>query len=80
LGARLAFLYLARNFQNHPELPNQNFFTLTPGAQTALTWRFSNRWSAVARARVNYLFYNVDGSQNLGYAEFALGVDYALGL
>jgi uncharacterized caspase-like protein len=80
LGARLAFLYLLRNFQNHPELPAQNFFTLTPGLETALTWRFSQRWSAVARGRVNYLFYNVDGSQNLGYAEFALGVDYALGL
>ncbi|HEY6910599.1 MAG TPA: caspase family protein [Myxococcales bacterium] len=80
LGARLAFLYLWRNFQNHPELPAQNFFTLTPGLETALTWRFSQRWSAVARGRVNYLFYNVDGAQNLGYAELALGVDYALGL
>jgi hypothetical protein len=28
---------------------------------------------------VNYLFYNVDKAQNLGYAEAALGVDYALG-
>jgi hypothetical protein len=28
---------------------------------------------------VNYLFYNVDKAQNLGYAEFALGVDYAFG-
>ena len=41
---------------------------------------FADRWSAVARARVNYLFYNVDKAQNLGFAEFALGVDYALGL
>ena len=79
LGARLAFLYLARTFPNHPELPNQSFFTLTPGLTTALSWRFAERWSAVARGRVNYLFYNVDKAQNLGYAELALGVDYALG-
>jgi uncharacterized caspase-like protein len=78
-GARIAFLYLARTFPNHPELPAQDFFTLTPGLQTAFAWRFSERWSAVARGRVNYLFYNVDKAQNLGYAEFALGVDYALG-
>ncbi len=80
VGARLALMYIWRTFQDHPELPNQSFFTITPGLTTALTWRFSDRWSAVARARLNYLFYNVDGSQNLGYAEFALGVDYALGL
>jgi uncharacterized caspase-like protein len=78
-GARVAFLYLARTFPDHPELPTQNFFTLTPGLQTAFAWRFAERWSAVARGRVNYLFYNVDKAQNLGYAEFALGVDYALG-
>lgn len=80
LGARVAFLYLARTFDNHPELQGQNFFTLTPGLQTGFAWRFADRWSAVARARVNYLFYNVDKAQNLGFAEFALGVDYALGL
>ena len=78
-GARVAFIYLARTFENRPDLPSQSFFTLTPGLQTAFGWRFSERWSAVARARVNYLFYNVDKAQNLGYAEFALGVDYAFG-
>src|SRR6267143_530599 len=67
------------SFNNRPDLPSQSFFTLTPGLQTAFGWRFSERWSAVARGRVNYLFYNVDKAQNLGYAEFALGVDYAFG-
>src|SRR5262249_23931748 len=76
-GTRVAFIYLARNFVGHPELPSQNFFTLTPGLTTALRWQFSSRFSAVARARLNYLFYNVDGAQNLGYFEGALGVDYA---
>ena len=77
LGARVAFIYLARNFTGHPELPAQNFFTLTPGLTSALQWQFTQRFSAVLRARVNYLFYNVDQPQNLGFAEFALGVDYA---
>ncbi|HUJ25133.1 MAG TPA: caspase family protein [Myxococcales bacterium] len=78
-GARVAFIYLARQFQNHPELPQQNFFTLTPGLTAMLHWQFTQRFSAVLRGRVNYLFYNVDQPQNLGYAELALGVDYAFG-
>jgi uncharacterized caspase-like protein len=80
LGARVAFLYLARSFPGHSELPSQNFFTLTPGVTTALSWRFTERFSTVLRGRVNYLFYNVDKAQNLGYVELALGVDYAFGL
>jgi hypothetical protein len=80
LGARVAFLYLARTFPGHSELPAQNFFTLTPGLETSLSYRFTQRLSGVLRGRVNYLFYNVDKPQNLGFAEFALGVDYAFGL
>ena len=80
LGARVAFIYLSRNFPGHSELPSQNFFTLTPGLTTALSWQLTSRFSAVARGRLNYLFYNVDQPQNLGYVEVALGVDYAFGL
>jgi hypothetical protein len=79
VGARIAALYMARSFDGRSDLPDQNFFTLTPGLQAGLAWRFADRWSAVARGRLNYLFYNVDGAKNLGYAEVALGVDYALG-
>jgi uncharacterized caspase-like protein len=79
LGARLAFLYLFRSFPGRPDLPSQNFFTLTPGAELSFGWRFSSRWTAVARGRANYLFYNVDKDQSLGYAELALGVEYAFG-
>jgi uncharacterized caspase-like protein len=79
IGARVAFLYLARSFPGHPELPSQNFFTLTPGLEAAFSWRFSERFSAVARGRLNYLFYNVDKNQSLGFAELAAGVDYAFG-
>ncbi len=80
LGARVAFIFISRTFPGHSELPQQTFFTLTPGLQTALSWQFTRRFSAVLRGRLNYLFYNVDKPQNLGYAEFALGVDYAFGL
>jgi uncharacterized caspase-like protein len=76
-GARIAFIYLARTFVGHPELPPQNFFTLTPGLTASLSWQFSARFSAVARGRLNYLFYNVDQPKNLGYLEASLGVDYA---
>ena len=76
---RVAAIYLFRSFSGGSNLPSQNFFTITPGVQASLGWRFSPRWTAVARGRLNYLFYNVDKNQSLGYAEIALGVDYAFG-
>jgi uncharacterized caspase-like protein len=79
-GARLAFLYLSRTFPGRSDLPGQNFFTFTPGLTLGLSWRFTARFSAVARGRVNYLLYNIDKNQSLGYAEFSAGVDYAFGL
>ncbi len=77
LGARIAFLYLARNFPGHAELPTQNFFTMTPGIEAALSYQLNTRFAATARGRLNYLFYNVDKNQSLGYAELAIGVEYA---
>jgi hypothetical protein len=76
-GARIAFLYLARNFPGHAELPNQSFFTMTPGIEASLSWQLNARFAATARGRLNYLFYNVDKNQSLGYAELAIGVEYA---
>jgi hypothetical protein len=78
-GARLAFIYLTRSFPDRPDLPSQYFFTITPGVTAAATWRFSERFAAVARARGHYLFYNVDRNMSLGYAELLLGVEYAFG-
>lgn len=77
LGVRVAFLFIARSFPNNPELPAQSFFTLTPGLETQLSWQLSSRWSAVGRARLNYLFYNVDKNQSLGFFEYSIGADYA---
>jgi len=80
LGARVAFLYLGRNFPGHSELPAQGFFTLTPGLEAMLSWQFGRHWSALGRGRLNYLFYNVDKNESLGYFELAVGVEYAFGL
>lgn len=79
LGGRLAFIDLTRRFPGHPEYPHQSFFTLTPGVVVGAALPFGERLSAFARARVNYLFYNVDSNQSLGYAELSLGVIYAFG-
>lgn len=78
-GGRVAFIYLSRRFPDRPDLRSQYFFTMTPGLVGAATWRFSPSLAAVARGRVNYLFYNVDRNQSLGFAELFLGVEYALG-
>jgi hypothetical protein len=78
-GARVAFTWLARSFPAELGLPNQYFFTVTPGLTGAAAWRFTPSLSAFARLRVNYLFYNVDENRSLGFAEGFLGVEYALG-
>ena len=79
LGGRLAFIDLTRRFPGHPEFPHQSFFTLTPGVVASAAWQLGERFSTFARARLNYLFYNVDSNRSLGYAELSLGVVYAFG-
>jgi hypothetical protein len=78
-GVRVAFTLLTRTFRAEQELPNQFFFTVTPGLVGAAAWRFTPSLSAVARLRLNYLFYNVDESRSLGFVDGFLGVEYALG-
>lgn len=77
-GIRVAAIYLWRDFPNQPaQLPSQHFFTVTPGIVGAASWHLSTSWSLVARLRLNYLFYDIDRSMNLGYTEGILGVEYA---
>ncbi|MFO0581316.1 MAG: caspase family protein [Anaeromyxobacter sp.] len=78
-GVRLGATYLARRFAAEDALPRQHFFTVTPGLIGAVGWRMTPRLSAVARARVAWLFYNVDSNQSLGFVEGLVGVEYALG-
>jgi hypothetical protein len=78
-GVRAAFILLTRKFPDRPDLPGQWFFTVTPGLTASATWRITPSLAAVARGRLNYLFYNVDRNQSLGYAEVLLGVEHAFG-
>ncbi len=80
-GVRLAFLFLAREFPKNAELANQGFFTFTPGAELTATvpLPFLGGLEAFARARLNYLFYNIDNDQSLGYVDASLGVAYVFG-
>jgi hypothetical protein len=79
LGGRVGLVWLGRSFAQEAALPSQYFFTATPGLTGALSWRLTRRLSAVARARLSYLFYNVDQDRSLGFAEGLFGVEYALG-
>ena len=78
-GVRVAFTWLARSFPDAYGLPEQYFFTVTPGLTGAAAWRFTPSISAIARVRRDYRFYNVDENRSLGFAEGFLGVEYALG-
>ncbi len=77
-GGRVAFIWLGRTFDQAEQLPGQYFFTVTPGLVGAAAWHFTPRLAAVARARVGWLFYNVDKNMSLGYAEGLIGIEYAL--
>jgi hypothetical protein len=79
IGARVALIGMIRSFVGHPELPTQYFFTATPGLVGSATWKLGAGWELVARARANYLFYDVDQDESLGYYELSLGVAYAFG-
>ena len=79
IGVRVALVVLARSFIGHPELPTQYFFTPTPGLLASVTWQLGGGFAILGRARANYLFYDVDQNESLGYYELSLGVAYAFG-
>ncbi len=77
LGARLAMIGLSRRFTGDP-IPDQVYAAMTPGLLGGLQLRLSSHLTATARARLHYLFYNVDSRQSLGYLEGALLLGYEL--
>lgn len=77
-GGRVAFVWLGRTFDQDRQLPGQYFFTVTPGVVGAAAWHFTPRLAVVARARISWLFYNIDKNMSLGYADGLIGVEYAL--
>ncbi len=79
VGLRIAGILLLRQFQGGTGLPNQNFFTITPGLQAEISTPIAGHFSGFVRGRLNYLFYNIDSNQSLGYGEVDLGVSYVFG-
>ena len=75
VGGRLALLLMSRRFQDD-EFPSQFFSTLSPGAVGGVEYQMSRSTSVVARGRLHYLLYNVDGNRSLGYWELATTVNY----
>ncbi len=74
-GARVAFMFMSRTFEGSA-IPAQTFSTFSPGLLGGGRYRFSDGVSAVARARVHYLLYNIDENRSLGYWELALAMAY----
>ncbi len=75
VGARMALLVMNRRFQDD-EFPAQFFSTLSPGLVGGASYRMTRNTSVVARGRLHYLLYNVDGNRSLGYWELATMVNY----
>ncbi len=75
VGFHLAINVMSRTFTGST-VAAQTFTTMSPGLSGGLKYRISTSFSAVARARVHYLLYNVDETRNLGYAEVGLLLDY----
>jgi hypothetical protein len=75
VGGRLALLLMNRTFQDNT-FPAQFYETLSPGLVAGLAHHFSRSTSVVARGRLHYLLYNVDGDRSLGYWELGTMVAY----
>ena len=77
VGGRLAMLFMSRRFQDDA-FPAQFYVTASPGVVGGLNWHLSQSWALVLRARLHYLFYNVDENRSLGFWELATAVSYDL--
>jgi hypothetical protein len=75
VGGRLSLLIMNRRFQDD-QFPAQFFSTLSPGLLGGFSFRVSPSTSVIARGRLHYLLYNVDGNRSLGYWELATMVAY----
>ncbi len=75
VGGRLSLLVMNRRFEEGM-FPAQFFATLSPGLLAGVAYRLSASTSLVARGRLHYLLYNVDGNRSLGYWELATMVTY----
>ncbi|MFT3708646.1 MAG: caspase family protein [Archangium sp.] len=74
-GVHVSFNVMTRQFDD-AALAKQTYSVFTPGGVGGLKVRITKSISAVARARVHYLLYNVDETRSLGSADFGLLLDY----
>ncbi len=74
-GLRLAYLLLSRDFEDGT-IPDQYFSTFSPGLVVGLRYRLWSDFSLLARGRVHYLLYNIDGNRSLGYWELSAALAY----
>jgi hypothetical protein len=77
VGARLAVVVMSRQFDDRL-LPDQNFYTFSPGLVAGLKFRLSRNWGISGRGRVHYLLYNIEGNHSLGYWELAALLTYEM--
>ncbi len=77
VGGRLGIVAMTRRFDDG-ELPQQGYYAMTPALVAGVRFRLAERWHLVARTRLNYLFYNVDRDQSLGYLDGAAIVSWDL--
>jgi hypothetical protein len=66
--ARIGFISVTRKFVSE-QLPNQGFATLTPGLGVDASLRVFSWLEAGLRARLHYMFFNVDESMSLMYLD-----------
>ena len=77
LGGRLGAIVMGRKFEE-PGLPSQSYFAMTPGLFAGFRWNLAGALWVGPRARLHYLYYNVDRTQSLGYIEGSVLVSYDL--
>lgn len=68
VGGRLGLVAMRRTFED-ATLPAQGYAAMTPALVGGVRFRLAEHWHLVARARLNYLFYNIDRDQSLGYLD-----------
>ncbi|MDX2022481.1 MAG: caspase family protein [Deltaproteobacteria bacterium] len=74
-GARVAFLFLNRRFEDDV-LPAQHFSTFSPGLLAGARYKLTRAVTAMVRTRVHYLLYNVDENRSLGFMELGAAFEY----
>jgi hypothetical protein len=77
VGARAAAIVMTREFQEG-NVRFQSLFTASPGLVFGARMRVAGNWGLLARGRVHYFLYNLDGAYSFAYVELGAMVTYEL--